>query len=177
MIACLCTLASWIMPELREIAQIINLIADLFYHTVSGCMTAQVRSQVPMFPDTLFYFYFYYFLFSIFLFIFYPSPQHPDILPPSSLYPDNPDSMHRWPTRWTTRRRKEGGGMVQGVQGRRSMWVWDKYLTLHPSTTSTKQHTQHTGLCTLYPAHCIQHTAHSTQQIAHSTQQRRGQQM
>mmetsp|Transcript_11115 Transcript_11115/g.24691 ORF Transcript_11115/g.24691 Transcript_11115/m.24691 type:complete len:221 (+) Transcript_11115:148-810(+) len=46
MIACFCTVASYIMPELRDIAQLINLIADVFYHTVSGCMTAQVAYEI-----------------------------------------------------------------------------------------------------------------------------------
>eukprot|EP00286_Rhodomonas_abbreviata_P024298 CAMPEP_0181311936 /NCGR_PEP_ID=MMETSP1101-20121128/13420_1 /TAXON_ID=46948 /ORGANISM="Rhodomonas abbreviata, Strain Caron Lab Isolate" /LENGTH=219 /DNA_ID=CAMNT_0023418735 /DNA_START=77 /DNA_END=736 /DNA_ORIENTATION=- len=45
-IACLCNILAIFIAEFREIARILSLIADLFYHTVSGCMTAQVAYEV-----------------------------------------------------------------------------------------------------------------------------------
>lgn len=45
-LACICTLLSIFIQELRDIARIINCIADIFYHTVSGCMTAQVAHEI-----------------------------------------------------------------------------------------------------------------------------------
>lgn len=47
-LACICSILALIDGTFSEIARIINWIADLFYHTVSGCMTAQVLcSTVP----------------------------------------------------------------------------------------------------------------------------------
>eukprot|EP01035_Chromulina_nebulosa_P017858 gene17858-23471_t len=46
MLSCICFIASLIDPSLRDLAQIINNIADLFYHCVSGCMTAQVAYEI-----------------------------------------------------------------------------------------------------------------------------------
>eukprot|EP00600_Ochromonadales_sp_CCMP1393_P008868 CAMPEP_0174958086 /NCGR_PEP_ID=MMETSP0004_2-20121128/2432_1 /TAXON_ID=420556 /ORGANISM="Ochromonas sp., Strain CCMP1393" /LENGTH=169 /DNA_ID=CAMNT_0016206267 /DNA_START=205 /DNA_END=714 /DNA_ORIENTATION=+ len=45
-IACVCRILAFFIAELREISNIINLIADLFYHCMSGCMTAQVAYEV-----------------------------------------------------------------------------------------------------------------------------------
>jgi len=42
MLACICSVLAIIDDGFRQIADLINNIADLFYHTISGCMTAQV---------------------------------------------------------------------------------------------------------------------------------------
>ncbi len=42
MLACVCHVLAMIDSGFRDIAQLIDNIADLFYHTISGCMTAQV---------------------------------------------------------------------------------------------------------------------------------------
>ena len=45
-LACFCTILSLIDDSCTAFAEIINRIADLVYHTVSGCMTAQVAYEV-----------------------------------------------------------------------------------------------------------------------------------
>jgi hypothetical protein len=45
-LACVCWIASMIEPGLRDLAQIIDNIAELVYHTISGCMTAQVAYEI-----------------------------------------------------------------------------------------------------------------------------------
>ena len=42
MIACVCHVLAFIDASFDTLAQIIDLIANCFYHTVSGCMSAQV---------------------------------------------------------------------------------------------------------------------------------------
>lgn len=42
MLACICDIAAIFVADLRQLANLIDHIADLFYHTISGCMTAQV---------------------------------------------------------------------------------------------------------------------------------------
>ena len=44
LLACFCRILAIIDNSFATLANIINNIADLFYHTVSGCMTAQVSS-------------------------------------------------------------------------------------------------------------------------------------
>jgi hypothetical protein len=44
--ACLCQILAIIDENFRQLSQIINLIADLVYHSVSGCMTAQVAYEI-----------------------------------------------------------------------------------------------------------------------------------
>jgi hypothetical protein len=46
MIACICDVAAMIDRKLRALAHIVNIIADLFFHLVSGCMTAQVAYEM-----------------------------------------------------------------------------------------------------------------------------------
>eukprot|EP01041_Mallomonas_annulata_P008654 gene8654-17857_t len=46
MLACVCGILALFVPELRELSQCINCIADLFYHTLSGCMTAQIAHEM-----------------------------------------------------------------------------------------------------------------------------------
>ncbi|RYH26721.1 hypothetical protein EON65_14175 [archaeon] len=41
-LACVVSVLAIFIQDLRELSHIINFIADLVYHTVSGCMTAQV---------------------------------------------------------------------------------------------------------------------------------------
>ena len=49
MLSCICHMAALIIPDLRDLARILDLIADIFYHCVSGCMTAQVvHEQVQL---------------------------------------------------------------------------------------------------------------------------------
>jgi len=45
-LACLCSILALIDGSFRQLAQIINNISDLFYHAVSGCMTAQVSFEM-----------------------------------------------------------------------------------------------------------------------------------
>ena len=42
LLACICDILAIFFEDLRQIACILDRIADLVYHTVSGCMTAQV---------------------------------------------------------------------------------------------------------------------------------------
>ena len=49
MLACICDILAMINDAFRTISQIIDLIANLFYHTISGCMTAQVSSVTYMY--------------------------------------------------------------------------------------------------------------------------------
>lgn len=44
--ACFCSILALFDENLRELSQIVNNIADLVYHTVSGCMTAQVAYEI-----------------------------------------------------------------------------------------------------------------------------------
>eukprot|EP01038_Epipyxis_sp_PR26KG_P017279 gene17279-23826_t len=46
MLACVCNILAIFIAELRQLADLINRIADLFYHCVSGCMTSQVAFEV-----------------------------------------------------------------------------------------------------------------------------------
>ncbi len=46
MLACICDILAIIDGSFRQISQIIDLIANLFYHTISGCMTAQVAHEM-----------------------------------------------------------------------------------------------------------------------------------
>jgi hypothetical protein len=45
-LACVCQVAAIFVPDLREVARIIDTIADIFYHCVSGCMTVQVSHEM-----------------------------------------------------------------------------------------------------------------------------------
>ena len=45
-LACFCSILALFDENLRELSQIVNTIADLVYHTVSGCMTAQVAYEI-----------------------------------------------------------------------------------------------------------------------------------
>mgnify|MGYP003386238826 CR=1 FL=1 len=45
LISCFCDILAIIDGSFRQIARIIDHIADCFYHTISGCMTAQVRFE------------------------------------------------------------------------------------------------------------------------------------
>lgn len=42
LLACVCDILAIFIDSLRQLARVIDNIADCFYHTVSGCMTAQV---------------------------------------------------------------------------------------------------------------------------------------
>jgi len=43
--ACLCNILAIFIKEFKELARIIDMIANIFYHCISGCMTAQVYSS------------------------------------------------------------------------------------------------------------------------------------
>jgi len=45
-ISCICNILAIFIADLREIARIIDLISDIFYHCVSGCMTVQVAHEM-----------------------------------------------------------------------------------------------------------------------------------
>lgn len=45
-LSCFCHILAIIDGSFRDLAQIIDLIADIIYHTVSGCMTAQVATEI-----------------------------------------------------------------------------------------------------------------------------------
>jgi len=45
-LACFCTILALIDNSFNALAEIVNRIADLFYHIVSGCMTAQVAYEI-----------------------------------------------------------------------------------------------------------------------------------
>jgi len=45
MLACFCSILSMVVDGFDQLAAIINWIADLVYHTVSGCMTAQTAYE------------------------------------------------------------------------------------------------------------------------------------
>jgi len=45
-LACVCNILAIFIDELRELAWIINRIADIFYQCVTGCMTAQVAYEM-----------------------------------------------------------------------------------------------------------------------------------
>jgi len=45
-LACICDILAIFVAELRQVAQIIDRIADIFYHTITGCMTAQVSHEM-----------------------------------------------------------------------------------------------------------------------------------
>jgi hypothetical protein len=45
-LSCVCHVLAMIDGNFRTLADIIDLIADLVYHTVSGCMTAQVAMEI-----------------------------------------------------------------------------------------------------------------------------------
>mmetsp|Transcript_39063 Transcript_39063/g.28883 ORF Transcript_39063/g.28883 Transcript_39063/m.28883 type:complete len:226 (+) Transcript_39063:53-730(+) len=46
MLSCLCDILALFNGNFRQIARIVDHIADLFYHTISGCMTAQTSFEV-----------------------------------------------------------------------------------------------------------------------------------
>ena len=45
MLSCICNCAAIFIPDLRDLARLLDTIADIFYHCVSGCMTAQVAHE------------------------------------------------------------------------------------------------------------------------------------
>jgi hypothetical protein len=47
-LACICSILALIDGSFAQVARIINWIADLMYHCVSGCMTAQVGSALAL---------------------------------------------------------------------------------------------------------------------------------
>lgn len=46
LLSCFCYILAFIDSNFRECARLIDNIADLFYHSVSGCMTAQVAFEM-----------------------------------------------------------------------------------------------------------------------------------
>lgn len=52
MLACFCDILAIFIDALRPLAACIDHVADLFYHMVSGCMTAQVK--MPSYHETSF---------------------------------------------------------------------------------------------------------------------------
>ena len=46
MLSCVCWVLAFIDNQFMECARIIDLIADIIFHTVSGCMTAQVAYEM-----------------------------------------------------------------------------------------------------------------------------------
>mmetsp|Transcript_19102 Transcript_19102/g.27329 ORF Transcript_19102/g.27329 Transcript_19102/m.27329 type:complete len:214 (+) Transcript_19102:27-668(+) len=46
MLSCVCDILAIFIADLRQLARIIDWIADLMFHCVSGCMTAQVAHEV-----------------------------------------------------------------------------------------------------------------------------------
>lgn len=44
MLACICHVLAIINDAFDNLAQLIDRIADIFYHTITGCMTAQVST-------------------------------------------------------------------------------------------------------------------------------------
>lgn len=46
MLSCCCSILAMIDNSFNALAEIVNRIADLVYHTVSGCMTAQVAVEI-----------------------------------------------------------------------------------------------------------------------------------
>eukprot|EP01039_Chlorochromonas_danica_P003890 gene3890-4250_t len=45
-LSCICNIIAIFVQDIRECARIIDRIADIFYHCVSGCFTAQVAYEV-----------------------------------------------------------------------------------------------------------------------------------
>lgn len=45
-LSCICNIAAIFINEIRDLARIIDWIAELCYHCVSGCMTAQTANEV-----------------------------------------------------------------------------------------------------------------------------------
>jgi hypothetical protein len=45
-LACICDIAAIINDKFRQLSNILHLISDVFYHTISGCMTAQVAHEL-----------------------------------------------------------------------------------------------------------------------------------
>lgn len=45
-LSCICDILAIFIKELREVARILDLIASLVYHCVSGCMTVQVSHEM-----------------------------------------------------------------------------------------------------------------------------------
>ncbi|CAN0187298.1 unnamed protein product [Ectocarpus sp. 13 AM-2016] len=45
-LSCICDIAAICIREVRELARIIDLIADLVYMTTVGCMTAQMITEM-----------------------------------------------------------------------------------------------------------------------------------
>jgi hypothetical protein len=44
--SCICNIIAIFDDNLRQVARILDLISDIMYHTVSGCMTAQVAYEL-----------------------------------------------------------------------------------------------------------------------------------
>lgn len=55
--ACICNLAALFNRDLRHLSRILDHIADVVFHTVSGCMTAQVftslRTLIIYYPNQI----------------------------------------------------------------------------------------------------------------------------
>lgn len=49
-LACICSILAIFFEELREIAECINLIADIVYYITSGCMQAQTFIELDKYP-------------------------------------------------------------------------------------------------------------------------------
>jgi hypothetical protein len=45
-LSCLCDILAIIDRNFRELARLVDRIADLFYHAISGCMTAQTAFEM-----------------------------------------------------------------------------------------------------------------------------------
>lgn len=50
LLACVCDILSIIDPNLRDLSNLLDRIADLVYHVISGCMTAQVMYCISWYP-------------------------------------------------------------------------------------------------------------------------------
>ena len=46
MLSCCCSILAMIDENFRHLSQLVNHVADLVYHSVSGCMTAQVAFEI-----------------------------------------------------------------------------------------------------------------------------------
>jgi hypothetical protein len=49
-LACICSILAIFIAELREIAECINIIADIVYMITSGCMQAQTFVELDKYP-------------------------------------------------------------------------------------------------------------------------------
>jgi hypothetical protein len=46
MLACVCDILAMVDRNLRGLSRLLDFLADIFYHAVSGCMTAQVAHEM-----------------------------------------------------------------------------------------------------------------------------------